>query len=56
MSLIDYRDFVYGTLFLDKDNPIEEWKKLSVKQEKVAEYLNKKSELRFVGEDTDLTL
>lgn len=56
MSLIDYRDFVYGTLFLDKDNPIEEWKKLSVKQEKVADYLNKKSELRFVGEDTDLTL
>jgi len=56
MSLIEYRDFVYGTLFLDKDNPIEEWKKLSVKQEKVADYLNKKSELRFVGEDTDLTL
>jgi aminopeptidase len=56
MSLIEYRDFVYGTLFLDKDNPIEEWKKLSVKQEKVADYLNKKSEMRFVGEDTDLTL
>jgi len=56
MSFIDYRDFVYGTLFLDKDNPIEEWKKLSVKQEKIADYLNKKSELRFVGEDTDLTL
>ncbi|MCK4247048.1 MAG: aminopeptidase, partial [Methanomicrobia archaeon] len=56
MSLIEYRDFVYGTLFLDKDNPIEEWKKLSVKQEKVTDYLNKKSEMRFVGEDTDLTL
>jgi len=56
MSLIEYRDFVYGTLFLDKDNPIEEWKKISKKQEKIADYLNKKSELRFVGEDTDLTL
>jgi len=56
MSLLEYREFVYGTLFLDKDHPVEEWKKISREQEKIVDYLNKKDELRFVGEDTDLTL
>jgi aminopeptidase len=56
MSFIDYRDFVFGACLLDKDNPIEEWKKISRKQQKVVDYLNKKDEMRYVGEDTDLTL
>ncbi|NIO21880.1 MAG: aminopeptidase, partial [Candidatus Aenigmarchaeota archaeon] len=46
--------FVYGSCLLDKENPIAEWEKIHLKQEVICEYLNQVSELRIVGEDTDL--
>lgn len=55
MPLIEYRDFVYGALHLDSTkDPIAEWKNISKEQQRIVDYLNKKSELRFVGKDTDL--
>jgi len=56
MSLEEYKEFVYHACLLHTDDPIAEWKKLSDKQEKICEYLNKKSELHIVGEDTDLKI
>lgn len=56
MSLFEYRDFVAKACFLDKKNPVEEWKKLSKKQKRITRRLNKAKKMRFVDEDTDLKL
>jgi aminopeptidase len=56
MSLFEYQDFVAKACFLDKKDPVREWKELSRVQENVVKRLNKAKNVRFVGEDTDLTL
>lgn len=56
MSLPDYEDFVYAAGFLDRDDPVAEWRRFSERIERVVAYLTGKSELRIVTEDTDLTL
>lgn len=55
MNLIDYEDFVYKACFAHADDPKKEWLKVSKLQQKIVDYLSKKSELRYVGEDTDIT-
>ncbi|MFP3984579.1 MAG: aminopeptidase [Candidatus Bathyarchaeia archaeon] len=55
MSLEEYEDFVYSSCFVDKEDPIAEWKKVSERQEKICRFLNQVNEIRVVGEDTDLT-
>lgn len=55
MALPEYEDFVYNSCLINKKDPIAEWKKIQRKQEKICGYLNKASEIRIVGEDTDLT-
>jgi len=56
MSLFEYQDFITKACFLNKQNPVEEWKNLSETQEKIVQKLNKARNMRFVGEDTDLRL
>lgn len=56
MSLFEYEDFVTKACFLDKPDPVKEWKNLSKRQEKAVQMLNKVENVRFVGEDTDLRL
>jgi len=56
MSLFEYQDFVAKSCFLDKPNPIREWRSLSKTQEKAVQCLNKAEKIRFIGEDTDLRL
>ena len=56
MSLFEYEDFVAKACFLDKKDPVKEWKDLSRKQENVVKQLSKAKKMRFVGEDTDLKL
>ncbi len=56
MSLEEYEDFVYSSCFVDKADPIAEWKKISRRQAKICEFLNKVDEIHVIGEDTDLTL
>lgn len=56
MSLLEYEEFVYHACFVDTTDPIAEWNKLSKTQEKIVQYLNGKSTLHIVGEDTDLTV
>lgn len=55
MSLLEYEDFVYEACFVHRKDPKGEWEKVSESQEKIVTYLDKKSELRCVGEDTDIT-
>ncbi len=56
MSLREYEDFVYRACFLDDGDPIERWQRFGEHVEAVAAFLDQKSELRVVAEDTDLTL
>jgi len=56
MSLFEYGDFITKACFLDKKDPVKEWKDLSKMQENAIKRLNKAKNMRFVGEDTDLKL
>jgi aminopeptidase len=56
MSLSDYEDFVYRAGFLDQDDPVAAWRSLGEKLAKLTERLGRTSELRVLGEDTDLTV
>ncbi len=56
MSLFEYEDFVSKACFLDKPDPVNEWRALSKQQEQLVSYLNNTENVRFVGQDTDLKL
>lgn len=54
MSISEYEDFVYEAGLLDKEDPIKEWKRISKEQERWIKYLNTKSDLHIVSDDTDI--
>jgi aminopeptidase len=56
MSRAEYDEFVYRASFLDRDDPVGEWKQFSERLERLASYLASKRELRIVAEGTDLTV
>lgn len=56
MDLFSYSDFVRKALFLDKEDPINEWKEMEKKNKKLVEYLNQFENFQVLGEDTNLTL
>lgn len=54
-SLKQYEDFVYGAGLLDLADPAAEWRKVSVRQQRVADFLQKRKEVRFkTPQGTDL--
>lgn len=55
MALPEYEDFVYSSCLVDREDPVAEWRKVRVEQQKVCDFLNKASKIRVVGEDTDLS-
>jgi len=55
MSFFDYAEFVFKALKVDRENPVEEWRKQADMQDKIARFLEKVSELRFVGPEMDIT-
>lgn len=58
LSLKDYWEQIIKACFLDKDNPIEEWKKVTVKIEQIKEKLNnlKIKSLHIKGTNVDLKI
>ncbi|RLE71763.1 MAG: aminopeptidase [Thermoprotei archaeon] len=56
MSLVDYEDFVYKACMVDREDPVAAWREQATRQEKIVELLSKVSEIRVVGEKTDLTV
>ncbi len=57
MALSEYEDFVFRSGFLDQDDPVSLWQRLSTQQQKLADFLTTKKELRFVTPfGTDLTV
>jgi aminopeptidase len=56
MDIITYSEFMKKALFLDKEDPIGEYRKMNKKQEKIVNYLNETETIQVHGEDTNLTL
>ncbi|MCO5185540.1 MAG: aminopeptidase [Anaerolineae bacterium] len=56
MSLTEYEDFVYGTCFVDKENPIVEWNRVHEEQQRLIDWLDGKERVRIKGPNADLTL
>src|SRR5207245_7408298 len=54
MSVEQYERFVYRAGMLDDPDPIASWREFAKRVEAVARFLETKSELRVVAEDTDL--
>lgn len=55
MALDEYEDFVYRSCFVDKADPIREWRNLGQRQQRICDFLSQISEIQLVGEDTDLS-
>ncbi len=54
-SLEQYEDFVFNAGLLHLADPVAEWKKISARQQRVADFLNKCKEVRFrTPQGTDL--
>jgi aminopeptidase len=56
MSLRDYEDFVYGDCLVAESDPIAAWRAVSVKQQRLIDWLSARNEIHLEGEDTDLRL
>ena len=55
MSLGEYQDFVFTSCMLDQPDPVQAWQDLSDRQQSLVDYLNKASEVRYVGDRTDIS-
>lgn len=56
-SLAEYEEFVFAAGLLDRKDPAAEWRKISQRQQKLADVLNKGREIRFrTPNGTDLRL
>lgn len=56
MSLSEFEELVFRAAFLDADDPVAAWESFGTRLEQIGSFLEQKSELRIVAEDTDLTL
>jgi aminopeptidase len=56
MCLADYEDFVFKACFVDRPDPVGEWKKVAQDQERIVNFLDAKKTIRVEGTDTDLTV
>ena len=54
MSLYEYADFVFRAGLLHLPDPVGAWRAISEKQQRLADHLDKKKEIRVIGKDTDL--
>ena len=55
MSLPDYEHFVYNACKLFDDDPIDSWLRVRKSQQKIVDFLNKKSIFRYQCGETDIT-
>ena len=56
MSLREYEDFVYGAGLLDQPDPVQAWRSLGERQQRLIDYLKDKSTIHISGPGTDLRL
>ena len=55
MSLDEYREFVFKACYLNLDNPNDRWLEIRKEQQKIVDFLNDRSSLRYVNERSDIT-
>jgi aminopeptidase len=57
MSLSEYEDFVFNAGLLNEPDPVAAWKKISVAQQRLVDFLNGKSDYRVVASNgTDIRM
>jgi aminopeptidase len=56
MSLPEFEDVLFRAALLDADDPVAAWRAFGERLDRIGSFLERKSELRIVTEDTDLTL
>jgi aminopeptidase len=56
MSLTDYEDFYYGACLATEEDPVAAWKRQSEETERLAEWIEGRSEVHVTGDGTDLKL
>jgi aminopeptidase len=56
MSLRAYEDFVYGTCFCDREDPVAEWQRIHDEQQRIIDWLEGHDQVRVTGPNADLTL
>jgi aminopeptidase len=54
MSLEEYQNFVFNACNLFDENPMQTWQNFGKNQQKVVDFLNARSEVRYVGSNCDL--
>lgn len=55
MSLDQFNDFVVKAIFLNKENPVAEWKKVKTNQQKIITKLKNADKIKIVSKDTNLS-
>ncbi len=55
MSLEEYEHFVYNACHLYDDNPEEAWLKVRAHQQKIVDFLDQKSTIRYQNKKTDIS-
>ncbi len=56
MSIIEYEEFVYKATLVDREDPVSAWVEKAREQQRIADFLNKVSELRYEGPGISLAL
>ena len=57
MSLSEYEDFVFSAGLLDRADPVAAWKEISVRQQRLVDFLNGKRDYRVVAQNgTDIRM
>jgi aminopeptidase len=57
MSLSEYEDFVFGAGLLDQPDPVAAWRQVSARQQRLADFLNGKSDYHVVAANgTDIRM
>jgi len=56
MSLEAFEDFVYSACFVNRADPVAEWRKISERQQTLVDWLDGKQAVRVEGPNAELTL
>ncbi len=56
MSLEEYEEFIYGSMFLNFDDPVAKWRELGATQQKKVDWLKGKKHVKVQGPNADLQL
>ena len=56
MSLAEFEDFVYGTVFADQEDPIAAWNAVHDEQQRLVDWLVGKKKVEVRGANVELTL